>query len=178
MDKALPGVVAPGRPFLERFDQFNTSLCAAAEAVALAAIVFMVVLTCADVVGAKFFLWPVPGSLDMMMMAQLIAVAFGGAATMAEGRHIAVDFFVQLLPERPRAALAALVHLASFVLFAIVSWRLFALGADLQGSHEVTATAAIPVAPFAYAAALAMVPLCLVLAHASLQSLEALRNDA
>jgi len=57
-----------------------------------------------------------------------------------------------LMPERPRAVLAAAVHLASFALFAIVSWRLFAHGADLQAGHEVTATASIPVAPFAYAA--------------------------
>jgi TRAP-type C4-dicarboxylate transport system permease small subunit len=177
MDKALPGVAAPGRPFLVRFEQFNRSICTVAEAVALAAIVFMVVLTCVDVVGAKFFLRPVPGSLDMMMMAQLVGVAFGGAATLIEGRHIAVDFFVLLMPERPRAALASAVHLASFALFAIVSWRLFAHGADLQAGHEVTATAAIPVAPFAYAAALAMVPLCLVLAHAFLQSVEAFRNE-
>ena len=177
MDKVLSGVASPGRPFLARFEQLNRSLCAVAEAVALAAVVFMVLLTCVDVAGAKLFRWPVPGALDMMMMAQLIGVAFGGAATMIEGRHIAVDFFVLLLPERRRAALAALVHLASLMLFAIVAWRLFAHGADLQAGHEVTATAAIPVAPFAYAAALAMVPLCLVLLHASLQSLEALRNE-
>ena len=177
MDKALSGVAVPGKPFLARFEQLNRSLCAAAEAVALAAIVFMVLLTCVDVAGAKLFLRPVPGALDMMMMAQLVGVAFGGAATMIQGRHIAVDFFVLLLPDRPRAALAAVVHLASLALFAVVSWRLFAYGADLQAAHEVTATAAIPVAPFAYAAALAMVPLCLVLAHALLQSLEAMRNE-
>ena len=178
MEKALSGVAAPGRPFLARFEQFNRSISALAEAVALAAIVFMVALTCVDVVGAKLFLRPVPGSLDMMMLAQLIGVAFGGAATMIEGRHIAVDFFVLLMPERARAALAAIVHLASLALFAIVSWRLFAHGADLQAGHEVTATAAIPVAPFAYAAALAMIPLCLVLAHAFLQGVQKFRNES
>ena len=178
MEKALSGAAPAGRPFLERFEQLNRSLSTAAEVVALGAIVFMVVLTCADVIGAKFFLRPVPGSLDMMMMAQLIGVAFGGASTMIEGRHIAVDFFVQLMPERPRDVLAAIVHLASLALFALVSWRLFVHGADLQAGHEVTATAAIPVAPFAYAAALAMVPLCLVLLQAFLQSLEALRHES
>lgn len=174
----MSGVASPGRPFLARFEQFNRSISAAAEAVALAAIVFMVVLTCVDVTGAKLFLRPVPGALDMMMMAQLVGVAFGGAAAMIEGRHIAVDFFVLLMPERPRAALAAVVHLASFLLFAIVSWRLFAHGADLQAGHEVTATAAIPVAPFAYAAALAMVPLCLVLLQAFLESVETFRHES
>ena len=178
MEKALSGVAPPGRALLDRFSQLNRSLSTAAEVVALAAVVFMVLLTCVDVIGAKFFLRPVPGSLDMMMMAQLLGVAFGGAATMIEGRHIAVDFFVQLMPERPRTVLAATVHLASLALFALVSWRLFVHGADLQAGHEVTATAAIPVAPFAYAAGLAMVPLCLVLLQAFLESLEALRNES
>src|SRR6266540_5794275 len=116
MEKALSGLAPPGRPFLDRFARINASLSAAAEAVALAAIVFMVVLTCVDVAGAKLFLRPVPGSLDMVMMAQLIAVSFGGAAAMIQGRHVAVEFFVAVIPERPRAALAAVVNLAGLVL--------------------------------------------------------------
>ena len=171
MDKALAGLAPPERDFLERFDRFNRSLAAACEMVALAALVFMVLLTCVDVAGAKLLLKPVPGSLDMMMMAQLLGVTFAGASTLIEGRHIAVDFFVALIPERPRAAVAAAVHLAALALFALVAWRLFEHGAELQRSREVTPTAYIPIAPFAYAAALAMVPFCLVLAQQFLQSL-------
>jgi len=178
MDKALAGLAAPGAGFLERFARFNQSLAAAAEAVALAALVFMVLLTCIDVAGAKLFLLPVRGSLDMMMLAQLIAVCFGGAATLIEGRHIAVDFFVLLLPGRPRAALAALVNLASLVLFAVVAWQLFAHGAELQRSREVTPTAYIPLAPFAYAAGLAFVPFCSVLLQHFLQSLTEVRHGS
>lgn len=176
MDKALAAPVPPGSGFLERFARFNHALARAAEAVALAALVFMVLVTCVDVAGAKLFLAPLPGSLDMMMMAQLVGVCFAGAATLIEGRHIAVDFFVALIPERPRAALGAAVHLAALVLFAIVAWRLFEHGAELQRSREVTPTAYIPIAPFAYAAALAMVPFCLVLAQQFLQSLSELRK--
>jgi TRAP-type C4-dicarboxylate transport system permease small subunit len=163
MEKALPGVSPPGRTILDKFERFNASLSAASEAVALAAVVFMVLLTCVDVLGAKLFLRPVPGSLDMMMLAQLVAVTFAAAATLLAGRHVAVDFFVALLPERSQARLALLVELAALVLFGVIAWRLFAQAFDLQASHEVSPTAAIPLAPFAYAAALAIVPVCLVL---------------
>ena len=178
MEKALAELAAPGARFLERFARFNESIAAAAEVVALAALVFMVLVTCVDVAGAKLFLRPLPGSLDMMMMAQLLGVAFAGATTLVQGRHIAVDFFVGLLPRRPRAAVAALVNLAGLVLFAIVAWRLFAHGAELQQSHEVTPTAYIPVGPFAYAAGLAMVPMCSALAQHFLQSLAEYANEA
>jgi TRAP-type C4-dicarboxylate transport system permease small subunit len=177
MDKALAGVASPGERFLERFARFNQSIAAASEAVALAALVFMVLLTCVDVAGAKLFLRPVRGSLDMMMLAQLVGVAFAGASALLQGRHVAVEFFVALLPGRPRAALAAVVNLAGLALFAVVAWRLFAHGAELARSHEVTPTAYIPIGPFAYAAALAMLPLCSVLLQHGLQNLNELRDE-
>jgi len=52
-----------------------------AEWVGFGTIFLMVALTCVDVVGAKVFRLPVPGSLDVMMLAQLIAISF--AAVMA-----------------------------------------------------------------------------------------------
>lgn len=178
MDKALPGLAPPGRDFLERFDRLNRSVSAAAEAVALAAVVFMVLLTCLDVLGSKLFLRPVPGSLDMMMLAQLVAVTFAAAATLIQGRHVSVEFFVALLPRRPRAVLALVVELAVLALFLVIVWRLFAEAAELQNSHEVTPTAAIPLAPFAYAAALAVVPVCLVQLQRLLAAVAALRNES
>jgi hypothetical protein len=63
------------------------------------------------------------------------------------------------------------------VLFAVIAWRLLEHGVELQRSREVTATAAIPLAPFAYASALAMVPMCLVLLQQFLRSLAGARRD-
>lgn len=178
MEKALPGLSSPVRTFLDKFERFNASLSAAAEAVALAAVVFMVLLTCLDVLGAKLFLRPVPGSLDMMMLAQLVAVTFAAAATLLAGRHVAVEFFVALLPERPQAILALVVELAALALFAVIAWRLFAHALELQTSHEVTPTAAIAIAPFAYAAALAIIPVCLVLLQRVLALFVKLRHES
>ena len=178
MEKALPGVAQPGGRFLERFERFNQSLSLTAEAVALAAVVFMILLTCLDVLGAKLFLRPVPGALDMMMMAQLIGVTFAAAATLVRGRHVAVEFFVLLLPKRAQGILALLVEIALLALFLLITWRLFAEALELQTSHEVTPTAAIPVAPFAYAAGLAMIPVCLVLLQRVLANFSALRDES
>lgn len=178
MEKALPGAGAPGWRFLERFERFNQSFSSATETVALAAVTFMVALTCVDVLGAKLFLLPVPGSLDMMMMAQLVGVTFAAAATLVRGRHVAVEFFVLLLPRRPQAMLALLVEVALLALFLIIAWRLFAEAVELQTSHEVTPTAAIPIAPFAGAAGIAMIPVCLVLVQRVLVHFALLRNES
>ena len=154
---------------LEKLERFNRRLSRSAEGLGLAATVFMVALTCVDVIGAKLWLKPVPGSLDMMMLAQLLAVSLAGAGTMLERRHVSVDFFVALLSKPARARIGALVSALGLVLFVVVTWRLFAHAGDLQQGHEVTPTAAIPLAPFTYVAALAMVPLCLVLLHQCLR---------
>lgn len=177
MEKALPGVAQPGWRFLERFERFNQSLSSMSETVALAAVVFMVALTCVDVLGAKLFLLPVPGSVDMMMMAQLIGVTFAAAATLVRGRHVAVEFFVELLPRRAKAILALMVEAALLALFLVIAWRLFAEALELQTSREVTPTASIPLAPFAYAAGLAMLPVCLVLLQRVLVYFQVLRDE-
>jgi len=156
---------------LERFKRFNEAIAGGVESLGFAAIVFMVALTCADVLGAKLFFLPVPGSLDMMMLAQLIAVSFAAAAALLRDRHVAVEFFVMRLPRRARAVTDLAVQLLCLALFAIIVWQLVRHGYHLQTGREVTPTTQIPLAPFAYAAAAAMVSVCLVLVHRVLGAL-------
>jgi TRAP-type transport system small permease protein len=162
---------------LERFRRFNEVVSGWVESLGFAAVVFMVFLTCADVLGTKLFLWPVPGSLDMMMLAQLIAVSFAAAMTLVRDRHVAVEFFVVRLPKRVQALTDCLVQLLSLILFVIVVWQLFRYGQHLETGREVTPTTRIPIAPFAYAAAAALVPLCLVLLQRLLASILRVMRD-
>lgn len=156
---------------LGKFERLNRALSGWAESIGFAAMVFMVALTCIDVAGAKLFLLPVPGALDMMMLAQLLAISLAAAMALIERRHVAVEFFVALLPRRLRHAVDLAVKLLCLGLFVLIVWRLLAYGYDLQAGNELTQTTQIPLAPFAYAAALAMVPVCLVLLQQVLSSL-------
>jgi TRAP-type C4-dicarboxylate transport system permease small subunit len=148
---------------LEKFQKFNEMLSGGAEWIAFWAIFFMVVLTCADVMGAKLFRSPVFGSLDIMMVAQLIVVSFAAGMTLIRNRHVQVEFFVILLPRRIQSAIDCLIQLLCLGLFVLIVWRLFMHGYHLQTGGEETATAHIPLAPFTYASALGIIPVCLVL---------------
>lgn len=148
---------------LQKFEKFNASLSGWAGGLGFAAVVFMIALTVVDVLGAKLFLLPVPGSLDMMMLAQLIAVSSAAAMTLIRRRHVAVEFFVPMLPKRLRLTVECAVLLLGLALFAVIVWRLLDFGYFQQTGNEVTPTTRIPLAPFTYAAALALVPVCLVL---------------
>jgi TRAP-type C4-dicarboxylate transport system permease small subunit len=147
---------------LEKFDRFNRKISGWVEWVGFGALFLMVALTCVDVIGAKIFLLPVPGSLDIIMLAQLIAISFAGAMVLIQGRHVQVEFFMILLPKRFQSLVDALINVLCMVFFIIIVWRLFVHGYDLQTGGEVTMTAGIPMAPFTYASALAMIPFCLV----------------
>ena len=156
---------------LEKFKKFNEALSRWAQWIGFGALFFMVVLTCVDVVGTKLFRLPVPGSLDLMLLAQLIGLSFAAAATLVHNRHVSVEFFVVLLPKRAQALIDCVVQLLCLVLFVIIVWRLFTHGYHLQTGGEETPTIQISIAPFSYAAALATIPVCLVFAQRWLASI-------
>ncbi len=156
---------------LEKFDRFNRKISGWAEWVGFGALFLMVVLTCVDVIGAKIFLTPVFGALDIMMLAQLIAVSFAGAMALILGRHVQVEFFMILLPKRFQSLVDALINLLCLVFFIIIVWRLFVHGYDLQIGKEETMTAGIPMHPFTYASALAIIPFCLIFLQQFLSSI-------
>ena len=147
---------------LEKFETFNRKVCGWAEWIGFGAIFLMVVLTCVDVVGAKLFRAPVFGSIDMMMLAQLIAVSFAGAMAQITGRHVQVEFFMILFPRRVQGVVDAIINVLCLGFFVVVVWRLFVYGHYIQVGGEQTMTARMPMFPFAYASGVAIIPFCLV----------------
>ena len=156
---------------LEKFEKFNRRLSGWVEWIGLFALLLIMGLTCVDVVGAKVFRAPVFGALDVVMLAQLVAISFAVAMALILGRHVQVEFFVPLLPKRLQIIVDCLVHFLSFVLFVLIVWRLFAYAYDLQTGNEESMTARIPLAPFAYGAAAACIPVCLVFLQRFIESM-------
>ncbi len=148
--------------FLEKFERFNRRLSSFFEWTGLAGLLVMVFLTCIDVIGAKLFRRPVFGAIDMVMLAQIVAISFAIASALILGRHVQVEFFVAMLPKRVQAAIDSIVFLFGFVLFVLIIWRLCVLGYSFQTGGEGSATARIPLFPFAYGVAFACIPVCLV----------------
>ncbi len=148
---------------LEKFKKMSQSLSGWLEWVGFVGILLMMAITCVDVIGAKVFLKPVFGALDIVMLAQLVAISFAGAATYIIGRHVQVEFFVAILPERAQALVDVFVQFLGFAFFAVVVWRLIVYGYSFQTGGEVSPTIRLPLHPFAYGAAFAVIPLCLLL---------------
>lgn len=157
---------------LDKFEKFNRRLSYWFEWIGLAAMILMMVLTCIDVVGAKIFKSPVLGALDIVQLSQIVAIAFAASMTLILGRHVQVEFFHKLLPRRAQAVINTIVLFIVFLFFIVIIWQVFVLGYSFQTSGEYSMTAYIPYYPFAYAVALAFIPVCLVLLVELIRSLK------
>ncbi len=148
--------------FLEKFDRFNRRLSGGFELIGLGGLLVMMVITCLDVFGGKLFRTPVYGALDIVMLSQLVAISFATAYALIIGRHVSVEFFMALLPERLQAIVDAIISFFGFTFFVLIVWRLTVYGHSLQIGGEVSATIRIPLYPFAYGIAVASIPVALI----------------
>lgn len=148
---------------LGKFEKFNHRLSGWFEWLGVAGLLLMMAVTCIDVFMAKLLLRPIFGAIDVVVLSQIVAIAFACAATLIVGRHVKVEFFVTRLPRRVQAVIDSIITFLTLALFFLIVWRLCVFGYSFQTWGEYTATAQIPLHPFAYGIALASIPVCLVL---------------
>jgi len=157
---------------LDKFERFNHRLSDWFEWIGLAGLLVMMAITCIDVVGAKVFRSPLLGSMDIVQLAQIVAVAFAASMALILGRHIQVEFVFNRLPRRAQAVINSIILLLGLGLFIIIVWRLCVLGYSFQTAGESSPTIYIRYYPFAYGIALACIPVCLVFFLGFLKSLK------
>ncbi len=156
---------------LDTGERLNRRLSGWFEWIGLVGLLVMMVVTCIDVVGAKLFRSPLMGSIDIVQLAQTVAIAFAASMALILGRHIQVEFLFNLLPRRTQKVIDSIVLLLCLGLFMVILWRMSLFGRLLQTSGDYSATIYIPYYPFAYGIALACIPVCLVFLLEFLKSL-------
>ena len=156
---------------LERFEKFTTKFSNWLNWVAGAALVAMLALTVVDIVGAKFFNWPVPGAVEITGFLSVVLISFAIAYTQVLHGHVRVEFFTMRASQRAQGIIGVIIWLLSFALFALLAWQSYKFGRVLQISGEVSPTEEIPFYPFVYGIAFACIPVCLALVVEFLKSL-------
>jgi len=144
-------------------NQWALKLSIWGEWIGVIGIMLMVIITCADVLGAKLFNLPVAGSTEIVSLVQLATLVFAVAATQRYRGHISVDMFVGKMHPRMRSVTKALVSLLGLLLFLLLVYEGFLLGNFYLSSGEATATVQMPLYPFAYAFSIAMIPCAMMM---------------
>lgn len=144
--------------------------------VAGAAIVSMMLLTCADII-LRFavtlyhqYHWqflsnlrPIAGTYELVSFLGAVAVAFAMAHTSVEQGHVAVSLIVRLLPRRVQAVIETITTVFGFTFFVLLSWQSLLYAGELHKRGEVSLTLQLPFYPFVYGIGFASAAVCLVL---------------
>jgi TRAP-type C4-dicarboxylate transport system permease small subunit len=165
--------------WLTQLDRFNRSFGRNLEWAGVIGILLMFLVNFIDVVGAKLFLWPVPGATEVISFSQILAIAPAIAFTLLLNRHIRVEFIIMRLPRRIRESICGFSSLLGLVTFVLILWQSFVYGQSLQKAGEIGSTSHIPFYPFAYFIAFCSIPVCLAFLVEVLKSLtEVLKNGS
>lgn len=148
---------------VQKIETVNNFVIKGIESISIAALLLIMFITLFDVIGAKLFLLPIFGALDIVMLAQIVAISFAAASTLIAGRHVHVELFLPYLPKSVRTMVIIFVHLMGLALCVLIAMNLFRYGYSLQEYGEVSPTAHIAMYPFAYGSGVAFIPLCIEL---------------
>lgn len=148
---------------IDKFENFVNSLSNWLNRVAGAALVAMLALIVADIIGAKLFKWPIPGGIEMVGFLGVLVIAFAIAQTQVLRGHIEVEFLVVRLPQTAQKIIAVVVYFLGMALFALLAWRSYDFAHTLQLKGEVSMTQEIPFYPFIYGIAFCSISVFLVL---------------
>lgn len=161
---------------MDLLEKISNRLAKKLHWIAGAAIVSMILLTCADIIlrlGTTVYRdyhWPflspfkpIPGTYELVCFMGAVAVSFAMAHTSVKKGHVSVSFLVRLLPQRTQALIEIITHSLGFIFFALLSWQSVMFGNDLITRGDVSLTLQLPYYPFVYGIGLAAAAVCLVL---------------
>ena len=148
---------------MKKFERIINSLSKWLNWVAGVALVLMLLIIVADIIGAKLFRWPVAGAVDIVGLLSVVVITFAIAQTQVVHGHIEVEFFVMRIPEKARNVIAGIIYSLGMLLFVLLSWQSYDFGHKLQVSGEVSMTLGIPLYPFVYGIAFSSIVVFLVL---------------
>lgn len=114
----------------------------------------MMLVTVLDVIGRYLLNRPLTGATEITELLLSAVVFIGLPAATLDREHVTVDFLTERLPSAIERIRAPVIAVASGVILVVIAWRLWVMGDQIGGYGGTTATLALPVAPFAYLAAL------------------------
>jgi C4-dicarboxylate transporter DctQ subunit len=157
--------------WLNRLGEFTSLSSRYLEWVGVIGVLLMFLVNLVDVIGAKFFLWPVPGATEVIGFSQVLAIAPAIAFTLLLDRHIRVEFIIMRLPRRIRETVGGFSSFLGLLTFALILWQSYLYGQSLQRAGEIGSTSHIPFYPFAYLIAICCIPVCFAFLVEVLKSL-------
>lgn len=111
--------------------------------------VLLLLWTVGDIIGRTFFSRPFPGTVELTELAVVVLVYLGLARAENDDAHIAVDLLYVRLGARAQLAVRVVAGLLSFLVVAVMTWRLALFAGQLEAGGFTTGVLRIPLYPVA-----------------------------
>jgi len=136
------------------FEKAVTGMSTFFNMIASAALMLMMVLSCADIFMRYLFSRPITGTYDVVGLSGAVLVSFALPYTMLKKGHVAVELLVQSLSRGKQLVIETFSHLLGISLFLVMVWQAILLSRDMKAAGEVTPTVHLPFYPIVYCMAL------------------------
>jgi TRAP-type transport system small permease protein len=136
------------------------------DTLAAIALLIMMALTVADVVGRYVIGRPLPGAIELVQYAMVLVVFTGLPVVTHRRKHISLGMLDRWLGNSARVWHQRLVDLSSAIVLAVIAWILFNAAGVARDQGDVIGYLNLPVYPAAYFMALlsaATAVLCVLL---------------
>jgi len=157
---------------MEKLERITKNISIKLEMVGVVGYLIMVLVNIIDVVGSKFFKWPLPGAVEIVSFAQVIAISLTIPLGLFVGFHLSIDFILEKFPKTPKHVINIFVSIVLSVFFILVFCQTLEYGYSLQISEEIGSVSKIPLFPFAYVIAAGLVPVMLFYIISTIKSIK------
>ena len=141
---------------------FSDRVSSVLELIAAAAIVLVMLLTGADVVGRALG-HPIPGTYEIVSFAGALVIGLAIPITSKMRGHVLVDLVTSHASKGMVTILHVITRLMVIAIFLVIGYGIVKMGFRLRNSGEYTAVLSIPFYPVAWATACACFIECVVL---------------
>ena len=124
----------------------------------------MALITCTDVILRSTINQPIFGSEEIVSIFAIMTIGFALPFAHRKNAHVGVEFFYRLLTTKNRRRIKLCTDIASFFIFLVLGWQMFAYGHDTQSTGALSMNLELPMYWFVYVLAfcLFMVAFCML----------------
>lgn len=145
---------------LERIIEFITRWL---NWLAAIAVIVVMLIVCANVIGRGFFAKPVKGTVEIVGLLGGVIIAWAISYTQIIKGHIRIDLLMERFPSRFQHIVDSVMYLMTFLLFCIISWQTIVFARAKSETGELSEVLKMPITPFAYVVAIGCIALTMVL---------------
>ena len=115
-----------------------------------ALLMFLMMITVADVVLRYLFSAPIRGAFELTELMLLVLIFAGLPLVSRADEHVTMDFIDRMLPPRGRMFVIRAVHALTAAVMLTLAWLVWLKGDKIAAYADTSESLKIPIAPFVY----------------------------